>query len=92
MKTSLEGKWTWRHDGANKNGDIILQKNGNLSHDCGWSGGFWKMLDGNMIYMEFNGVKHTMCISEDKQTLVLIQPLRQPITTATFSEALREEG
>ena len=61
-----------------------MHQDGNLTHNCGWSGGLWKELDGGMIYMEFNGVNHTMVFNSDKKNLILINPMRNPPSVATF--------
>ena len=43
QEAELVGVWAWKYDGATKNGDIILKRDGSLSHKCNWSGGSWKM-------------------------------------------------
>ena len=65
--------------------------NGTIAHDCGWSGGHWKMLGPNVIEMVFNGITHQMTFSEDKKNIVLLNPFRSPPSVATFVKPLPQE-
>ena len=43
------------------------------------------MTDIDMVELTFDVLKHVMALSEDRKNLILISPMRNPPTTASFS-------
>ena len=81
----LLGKWDWNHDGTKKNGELILRPDGKVVSTFGGNPGNWKRVsDGQyMICMCEGSANHIMNLSADKKTFVLIEPKRNPASTAT---------
>eukprot|EP00350_Pseudokeronopsis_sp_OXSARD2_P004309 CAMPEP_0170541800 /NCGR_PEP_ID=MMETSP0211-20121228/1429_1 /TAXON_ID=311385 /ORGANISM="Pseudokeronopsis sp., Strain OXSARD2" /LENGTH=83 /DNA_ID=CAMNT_0010844661 /DNA_START=134 /DNA_END=384 /DNA_ORIENTATION=- len=65
-----------------KNGDMILNPDGKVTHACGWSGKDWKQIDEHLVEINFNNVHHIMCLDPTKNYLFLISPIRFPPTLA----------
>ena len=87
----ITGNWNWKHDGKHKNGDLIIHQNGTVAHKCGWTGGRWRHQADGTFWIDFNGIKHQMALTEDKQHLVLLQPFRNPPSVASLESRLSPE-
>ena len=85
----LTGKYNWLHNGITKNGDISLHNNGDVTHECGWSGGNWYYNPDGKLTIIFNGYHHKMMPTPDLKHLILVSPLRSPPTVAQFVENLK---
>jgi len=85
----LLGYWYWKHNGVDATGNLTFHDDGSISSttvtDAPWKG-WWKNTDDGMVEVNFGVVTHVMKLSEDKQELVLITPVRDPPSKATRSE------
>ena len=90
-ENELLGNWAWKNDGAKTNGDIVLLPDGELGHKCNWTGTSWEVNARGQVKLNFNGVLHTMELSEDKKHMILVNPMRHPPSVASFESALAAE-
>ena len=88
----LEGYWNWKHNESSEIGEIALKPDGVLNHDMKGKGGKWKMTGEDRVTLEFNGIEHEMALTKDKKTLILIQPLRNPPSVATWARGLNDSA
>ena len=88
-RIDVTGKYNWLHDGSTKNGDISLHNNGDVTHECGWSGGHWFLLADGKVSINFNNINHIMMPTNDYKNLILINPLRSPPSVAQYVERLK---
>ena len=88
----VTGKYIWMHDGVNKTGDICLHRNGDVTHEVGWTGGRWFTLPDGKLCIHFNNIKHIMVPTSDYKHLILIEPDRFPASVATFVERLKVQN
>ena len=97
-ESDILGHWDWKHNGRDTTGELIFGLNGDLSYkepygyeppNCSWK------INDDKIEAQFGDFNHIMRLSNvlnklsnEKRTLTLLKPARNPATIATFNKSL----